>query len=183
MPLLVINGLALTHWQHVHRLLRQLIPVRDPYVRQLQLVSTFLSVRHHLDISTLPGSSSAGQQPWNLTIADIDETAHPILSQIEREEQEATLARKQGCISGKQYGEILIDCLARIRAEDKKQTLGIQRAMRGEDSWEQIQRDSGRTDAAMHKLSTKTERTIRVQLESHRRIQARKFHQTITRGL
>ncbi|TFY66646.1 hypothetical protein EVG20_g4439 [Dentipellis fragilis] len=143
---------------------------------------TSIPTTSYTNISSLPGSS-AGNELWDTSTLDIDEEVFPILALIEREKQEAKLARAQGRISGKRYGQILIDCLAKTTIECNKERLTLQRAMRGECSWEELQRNSGWTDAVSDRLKKETERTTWVQMESERRSQARKFPRTVTRGM
>ncbi|KAA1476370.1 hypothetical protein DENSPDRAFT_843310 [Dentipellis sp. KUC8613] len=111
-----------------------------------------------------------------------DERVLPTDAEIDREIYEAKIARSQGLISTVQYLNVLCAGLNKGSAILERKYEGIQRAMRGEDSRESIQRDAGFTDAEMDAELDQAERIIRIQLVNERREEARRFRRAVTRG-
>ncbi|KAA1475355.1 hypothetical protein DENSPDRAFT_852924 [Dentipellis sp. KUC8613] len=103
-------------------------------------------------------------------------------AEIDQEIYEAKIARSQGLISTVQYLDILCAGLNKGSTILDRKYEGIQRAMRGEDSRESIQRDAGFTDAEMDAELDQAERIIRIQLVNERREGARRFRRAVTRG-
>ncbi|TFY64113.1 hypothetical protein EVG20_g6054 [Dentipellis fragilis] len=111
-----------------------------------------------------------------------DDQVLPTDAEIDQEIYEAKIARNQGLISTIQYLDIVCAGLEKGSALLERESQGLDRARRGEDSRELIQRDSGRTDAEMDADLGQVERIIRIQLTNERRGEARRLRRAVTRG-